>query len=209
MSEETPKTHETIFQSPRPYLSWSQIRLFEFSPDLYVRRYIYGEVEPQTEAMRLGKRLARAIELREETGDDALDNLLNSFPAYPQREWEIKADLEGVEVPLYGVLDGFDEAGLRIGEYKSGKLWTQKMVDESGQLKMYALLVWLKYKRMPSEVMLHWARTHYEDDKGLTFAGEVTSFAARISLEDVINFSGRVRESWIGIRKLCEQLKSL
>src|SRR5215471_16726184 len=147
--------------SPRPYLSWSQIQLFERSPDLYARKYIYGEDEEETAAMTLGKRLSLALETQEETGDDALDNLVALFPHYPKREYEIKANMDGVEVPLYGVLDGFDPKRLRIGENKSGKFWNQNMVDESGQLKMYALLVWLKYKKMPNEIMMHWARTQY------------------------------------------------
>ena len=166
--------------SPRPYLSWSQIQLFERSPELYVRKYISGEDEPESEAMRLGKNLAQALEIQEKTGDQALDNLLTVFPVYPQREFKIEAHLEGMEVPLYGILDGFDEKQLRIGEYKSGRFWDQKMVDESGQLKMYALMVWLKYQKMPSEVMLHWAKTEYNETDGLVFTGEIYNFVADI-----------------------------
>src|SRR5574341_602969 len=121
--------------SPRPHLSWSQIQLFERSPELYAQRYIYGETE-ETAAMALGKRLSEALERQVNTGDEALDNLVTFFPHYPKREFEIKAKMDGVEIPLFGVLDGFDPKGLRIGENKSGKLWTQQMVDERGQLKM-------------------------------------------------------------------------
>jgi len=154
--------------------------------------------------MRLGKRLSEALETQEKTGDETLDNLLSLFPNYPKREYEIKAPLDGVDVPLFGRLDCFDPKRLRIGEIKSGRLWTQKMVDESGQLKMYALLVWLKYKRMPAEIMLHWARTQYNDNGELEFAGEVESFETKITLEDVLIFSGRVREAWAGIKNLCK-----
>jgi hypothetical protein len=190
------------FHSPRPYLSWSQIHLFERSPELYARKYIYAEEEAITEAVSLGKSLAQALELQVMTGVGALDSLLTRFPTYPHREFKIEATLEGIEVPLYGVLDGFDEEQLRIGEYKSGILWDQKMVDESGQLKMYALMVWLKYQRMPNEVMLHWARTHYNERGELGFAGEIESFEAKIVLTDLMIFSNRVREAWAGIKKL-------
>ncbi len=195
---------QTTF-SPRPYLSWSQIQLFERSPDLYVRKYIYGEDEPATEAMRLGKRLAQALEVQEKTGDDALDNLLNFFPAYPQREFKMEATLEGLEVPLYGILDGFDEKELRIGEYKSGRLWDQSMVDDSGQLKMYALMVWLKYKKIPSEVMLHWAKTQYNEENELVFAGEIQSFEASISVKDILLFTNRVLRVWDGIKTVSKE----
>ena len=205
MNEETHKTPQASFLSPRPYLSWSQIQLFERSPDLYAQKYIYGKEEVRSEAMLLGKRLSEALEIREKTGDHALDNLIAFFPYYPEREYEIKVQMDGVEVPLYGVLDGFDPANLRIGENKSGRLWTQEMVDESGQLKMYALLVWLKYEKMPSEIMLHWARTQYNDEGNLEFVGEINSFQADISLEDVLLFTGRVRKAWAGIKELCHQ----
>jgi len=155
-----------------------------------------------TEPMSLGKSLAQALERQVLTGIDSLDNLLTLFPTYLHREFKIEATLEGLEVPLYGVLDGFDEEQLRIGEYKSGILWDQKMVDESGQLKMYALLVWLKYQRMPNEVMLHWAKTHYNERGELGFAGEIESFKATIALPDLMIFSDRVREVWAGIKKL-------
>jgi len=155
--------------------------------------------------MRLGKRLSEVLETREETGDEALDNLVSLFPNYPEREYEIKASLDGVDVPLFGRLDCFDSERLRIGEIKSGRLWTQKMVDESGQLKMYALLVWLTYKRAPAEVILYWAKTQYTDNGELKFTGEIESFETKITLDDVLIFSDRVREAWAGIKNLCEE----
>lgn len=191
--------------SPRLYLSWSQIQLFERSPELYAKKYLSGEEEPASEATRLGKRLATALELQRVTGDHALDHLLGLFPSYPQREFKIEADLAGIEVPLYGILDGFDEERLRIGEYKSGRLWDQKLVDESGQLKMYELMVWLKYKTMPSEVMLHWARTQYNADGVLEFTGEITSFRTEVTLDDLKIFTSRVREAWNGIKELSQK----
>jgi hypothetical protein len=190
------------FHSPRPYLSWSQISLFERSPEWFAKKYLFAQEEEQTDSMRFGKRFAQALELQQKTGDDALDNLVSIFPHYPLREFQIEARLEGVEVPLYGVLDAFDPETLRIGEFKTGRLWTQEMVNESGQLKMYALLVWLKFQQLPSEVRLHWARTQYIEGKGIEFTGEVQSFETRIILEDLDAFSARVRLAWNGIKTL-------
>lgn len=193
------------FHSPRPYLSWSQINLFERDPNMYVRKYIFAQEEFQSEAQRVGKRLAQALESQQKTGDDAMDNLVSLFPAYPHREVKMEATLDGVDVPLYGVLDGYDPHLRRIGEYKSGRLWTQEMVNESGQLKMYALLVWLNSRQLPSEIKLHWARTQYIEGKGVELTGEVQSFDAEISLEDLHAFSARVRRVWDGIKALSER----
>jgi hypothetical protein len=176
--------------------------LYERSPELYARKYIYGDEEAPSEAMRLGKKLAQALELQAVTGDDALDNLRSLFPTYPQREFKIEATLEGLEVPLFGILDGFDAEQLRIGEYKSGLLWDQKMVDESGQLKMYALMVYLKYERLPTEILLHWARTQYNEAGLLELTGEIKSFQTEVTRQDLITFSTRVREAWAGIQGL-------
>jgi len=188
--------------SPRPYLSWSQINLFERSPELFAQKYLLNQEEQSSEAQRFGKRFAQALELQQKTGDDALDHLVNIFPNYPQREFQIEAFLDGVDVPLYGILDGYDAKRLRIGEFKTGRLWTQEMVDGSGQLKMYALLVWLKFQQLPGEVMLHWAETRYIEGTGIGFTGEVKQFEARITLEDLATFSARVRLAWDGIKTL-------
>jgi hypothetical protein len=190
------------FYSPRPYLSWSQINLFERSPDLYAKKYLFAQEEEQTASMRFGKRFAQALELQQKTGDDAMDNLVTVFPNYPLREFQIEARLDGVEVPLYGVLDGYDPETLRIGEFKTGRLWTQEMVNQSGQLKMYSLLVWLKFQQLPGEVRLHWAETQYTEGRGIEFTGEVQSFEAKVSLEDLVTFSARVRRAWEGIKAL-------
>lgn len=193
---------QPLFHSPRPYLSWSQISLFERSPEWYAKKYLFAQQEEQTDSMRFGKRFAQALELQQKTGDDALDNMVSAFPNYPQREFQIEAWLDGVEVPLYGVLDAFDPETLRIGEFKTGRLWTQEMVNDSGQLKMYVLLVWLKFQQLPSEVWLHWAETQFIEGKGIEFTGEVQQFEANISHEDLAGFSDRVRITWEGIKKL-------
>jgi len=199
------ETVQPAFHSPRPYLSWSQINLFERSPEQFAKKYFLNQEESSSEAQRFGKRFAQALELQQKTGDDALDHLVNIFPSYPHREFQIEASLDGVEVPLYGILDGYDSEKFRIGEYKSGRLWTQEMVNESGQLKMYALLVWLKFQQLPGEVMLHWAKTQYLEGKGIEFTGEMHSFEVRISLDDLLAFGDRVRLAWDGIKSLSAQ----
>jgi hypothetical protein len=196
------RNNQPPFHSPRPYLSWSQISLFERSPEWYAKKYLFAQQEEQTDSMRFGKRFAQALELQQKTGDDALDNLVSVFPKYPLREFQIEAQLEGVEVPLYGVLDAFDPETLRIGEFKTGRLWTQEMVNESGQLKMYALLVWLKFQQLPGEVRLHWAETQSTEDGTIAFTGEIQSFAASIGLNDLRLFSARVRTVWQEIKIL-------
>jgi hypothetical protein len=76
------------------------------------------------------------------------------------------------------------------------------MVNQSGQLKMYSLLVWLKFQQLPGEVRLHWAETQYTEGRGIEFTGEVQSFEAKVSLEDLVTFSARVRRAWEGIKAL-------
>jgi len=60
--------------------------------------------------------------------------------------------MEGIK--LLGYLDSFDPKELNIYEYKTGKKYTQGMANKLGQLDFYALLVYLKYKKLPKSIKL-------------------------------------------------------
>jgi len=137
---------------------------------------------------------------------DPLFELMAVFmPAYPLREFDIAAEFEGI--PLVGKLDGFNERALVVGEYKSGKHWTQGMADKSGQLTFYALLVWLKYGKLPSDIFLHWARTDEDLEGNLKLTGEIKTFRTKRTMKDLILFSPRIKSAWAGICELGEFTK--
>jgi hypothetical protein len=109
----------------------------------------------------------------------------NSLPTVPQSTPQCKT--------CHG------EPYLRIGEFKSGRSWTQGMVDQHGQLTFYALLVWLKYGTLPKNIYLHWAKTDEDMQGNLKLTGDIKTFATQRSLKDLILFSKRIKTAWAGI----------
>lgn len=189
---------KTANTSPRGYLSWSQLNVWEKDPNEYYNIYVEGLDHIGSKYIEVGKRMAEALEHGHDKEHDPTYETLGVFlPHYPKREFEIRASLDGI--PLLGKLDGFDPKTLTIGEYKTGKNWTQAMVNSSGQLTFYALLVWLKYKKLPGGILLHWARTDEDFAGELFLTGETRDFTTRRALADIIVFTKRVKAAWKGI----------
>lgn len=163
---------------PRPYLSYSSFILWKKSPELWCRHYILEE-DILTEAMSFGKRFAEALENDEETGDLEIDFGMLHIPVYPKREYVMKAKVKNAV--LLGKFDGYDPKVPKVGEVKSGKTnWTQKMVDGWTQLTWYALLHYLKKKKIP-ELYLH----HYNQ-----YTKEIKHFKTERTLTELMKLAG-------------------
>ena len=191
-------TPQSPSRTPRPYLSWSQMNLFERDPAAYVAQYIYGKAEPTSAAMVFGKQIAKGLEAKS-TADAEVEHLRLLLPRFPKQEYEIKVAFEGV--PLLAKLDLFSPWRMHIGELKTGRYpWTQSRVNEHGQLKFYALAAWLKYKRVP-KIELYWAPTEWRSNK-LCLTGEVQTFPAEFSSSDLLHFGARLPKVWEAIQQV-------
>jgi len=184
----------TTTKTPKPYLSWSQLWLWEQSPKYYAQRYFEGR-DLTFLSNLFGSEMAKALEDNDMANPDpALAQAMIFLPKYPLREHRI--EIGGTNCPLLGSLDGYDPKGPDIGEYKSGKIeWTQAKVNKHGQLDFYSLLVYLKEGKLPRKVMLHYFCTnqkHY---------GRVFSFEKKITLTDVLRMSGRATKAWKEIKE--------
>lgn len=187
--------------TPRGYLSWSQLSLYEKDPQLYYQVYWEGVAQFKTKYLELGKRMAKTLENGyDEEHDPVFEEVMRIVPPYPKREVKIKKTFEGI--PLVGIMDGFDEKNLVIGEFKTGKKWTQSMADTTGQLTFYALLVWLKYKKIPNSMYLHWASTVEDEEGNLRLTGIVRTFKTKRSLSDIILLSKRIKKAWKAIAEM-------
>jgi len=189
--------------SPKGYLSWSQLNMFERDVWLYKRVYIDGEEQFESDALKIGKALAERLENGIECTDKLIEYLAIFMPKYQKREFEIKGEFDGI--PVLGKLDGFNEKTLEIGEYKTGKNWNQALVDKSGQLTFYAMLVWLKYGKLPSKIKLHWAQTEVDDDGELRITGSIKTFETKRTLSDILLLGGRIKKAWEEILNLTEK----
>lgn len=187
--------------TPRPYLSWSQLQLFESSPQAWVRRYIYGE-KFTNPAMEFGREIAEGLE-KDETDNPAVEHMRTFLPAYPEKEYEIKVKWKGV--PLLGKLDQADPKNLTFNEIKTGTVaWTQRRVDTHGQITFYWLLFWQKHG-WPEKAGLSWAPTALNEDGNPMITGMIKTFTTIRTLGDISAMSVRIQKAWDGIQKVTKK----
>ena len=150
--------------------------------------------------MELGKYVAEMIEHDEEQEDEVLENLRIFLPQYQNKEFKIEAEINGV--PILGKLDGFNTDPIKVGEYKTGRFWSQEMADDTEQLDWYALLVYLKFRVLPDKIpmTLTWMPTDWNGgDPQVT--GEIVNFETRRSTMRVLMIGKKIVDVWkeIGI----------
>lgn len=191
------RSRKSTIKTPRPYLSWSSMTLFEKNRDAWIRHYVLDQPLFTSNRMSFGKKIAEGLE--DGDGDEDVQFLLTFIPKYSKREFEINIK---DKLPLMGKLDSFDPRKLRIREYKTGtEAWTQNKVDNHGQITFYALMVYLKYKKMPSEIWLDWIPTKMIDGN-VEMTGEIKSFRTERSLGQVMAMYNRASNVWKLIKQL-------
>lgn len=175
--------------NPRGYLSWTQIDLWMRNPNLYIRRYVYGEAEFKNERMDFGSKVAHALETGEPTDDETINTLVALLPGGGIAEHEIRATLKTKvgEVELLGKLDRFYPEDKSFRETKTGTTkWTQARADGHKQLDHYSALIWLAYSVVP-KIHLDWAPTSY--DMGLVeLTGDIQTFEVKKTLTNVFEY---------------------
>ena len=174
--------------------------LWEKDPNLYYNVYYEGCNIFNNKYMALGNKLDKALEADMCEDDDPMIKFMLVFmPKYPERQKIVKAMLEGIE--LLAKMDGWNEETFTIGEYKSGRKWTQKMVDDSGQITFYALVIYLIYGKIPN-LILHWAKTCDDENGELQLTGDIRTFKTARTVPQLIAFTDRIFKSAKGIDQL-------
>ena len=80
---------------------------------------------------------------------------------------------------------------------KSGKNWTQALVDKNDQLTFYALIDFLKYKTgRAKKILLHWFNTN---------TGEVRTFETKRGLMDFHPMTVRIERAWEAINEMAKE----
>lgn len=186
---------------PKGYLSWSQIDLWNRSPQQYIDTYILGKERFINKEMIFGKNVADAIETGE-TDNKNIRSILPKITRYAVAEYDLKAEIktdEGV-IPLIGKADTAQDPpseGLR--EYKTGKHpWTQKRADNHGQITLYALMVYNREKKLPQKIHLDWLET-IEKNGEIELTGRIVSFETQRSMGDLIEMMTLVKRTASGI----------
>lgn len=175
-----------IFNTSRA-LSWSSINCFEQSPQEWYDRYYGGKPFKVTPEVTFGKRFADSIE--NDTCEIALD-------LQPVKEHSFKTKYKHIN--LIGYADAFNtETKQALDEVKTGKVpWTQKRVDNHGQITMYATMNYLISGIKPEDTVfkLHWVQTTDLDMDQIGFLKpiNVKVFITKRTMTDVLQFLGRI-----------------
>jgi hypothetical protein len=141
--------------------------LFLEDPTKYYTKYFLGIQEPETNPMVLGKALHSAVEdplynyrealaLKGFTPNhaDGIAKALKGFRRPKAREVELYAPLTAT-VSAYGIIDGLKRPSKTLCEWKTGRAWTQRDVDNHEQLDFYAYLVYRNYGYVPKIELVH------------------------------------------------------
>lgn len=196
----TRKVAQTL-ATPRAYLSWSQMTLWERDRQKYIERYILGEQSPSNAAMEFGSYVHAALEADNDFDDPMLAHLLMVFPSFECREYEIRTEAAGI--PLLGKLDGYEPKHLAIAEFKTGRKWTQQRVDKDDQLTFYDMLHYCRFGRLANVICLYWLPTEIVDGE-VKPAGMVQRFDTNRSMVDVLRMISRAAKAWREIGEATE-----
>lgn len=196
--------------TPRDYLSYTQKSLWKKDPKKYVERYLYDASQYVTREMAFGKRLAVAVEEDTRDEDEILNAVIDKLPKLEKPEVEVRADMKiGKEiVPLYGKIDHAKLDLTAIREYKTGKgKWTQRKVDEDGQITFYCTMIFILTGKIPNDIILAWAPTIDDPEApgGISCTGEVIEFRTHRSISQVITEMADIKKVWSEIQEMCEQ----
>ena len=173
---------------PKGRLSYSQMIMWQSSPDRYVREYFESGEKVDTKYFRFGKWLAKLIE------EDKHHELLPTLVVYPIREHEINTKILGV--PVLCFLDQCMPDMSSIRDDKSGKIgkdkktgkpilpWTLAKCQKSKQLLFYACAIRAEYGIVPKTGYIDWVETleDISESEGLSngkeirVTGNITSF---------------------------------
>lgn len=123
------------------------------------------------------------------------------LPKYDVADQEIRVDFKTAHgwLQLVGKPDTRNSLTHEFREYKTGKHpWTAKKAQEHGQMKFYAMLVYLKFGKLLTGAHLDWIETEQGPD-GIRPTGRVQSFRVTFSLNDILTTMTRATKAALEI----------
>lgn len=153
-------------QMPLPYISHSQLWLFEHDPEEYYQQYFVARVDEPTDKMIFGKIFQEAwsdpkCNWRQQLKDAGFNGdktrVIETALAHKETvrlpksktEKRVKVKHPDVPIPLLAIFDGKDDDRTVIVENKMGLVWKKDRVESDAQLTWYILCYKLKYGRVP------------------------------------------------------------
>ena len=184
---------------PNRAISWSAISSFDWDPEQWFETYILGKRSTSRE-MEFGSVVDKRFQ------EDP--TFLPTIPRYGMLQHKMEAKLG--KIKLVGVPDDLCLDTFKLFDLKTGKTaWTQKRADETGQLKMYLLLVWLNYKIPPEKFScgIHWVPTYEKGDFSIALIEPVKpqTFPVKITMREILEFGVRIERTVAAMKKYAEE----
>ena len=186
---------ELIEQWGRRSYSWSQHSSFAYDPDQWFHSYILNERGDGSAAMKFGNTVGISINT---------DTPLANVPRQVHMEFEVRAKIGNID--LVGFFDSYSCGGkkccppgeYRLEEYKTSAnptRWTQKSVDEHGQLAFYAMLLYLKHKVKPEDIKmnLHWIPVAEDSFFEMYVSGKHVTFPTKRTMKDIFKLMVEIK----------------
>ena len=198
--------------TPREYLSYSSMDLLERNPEKWKEVYLRGEKKRINRGMAFGKKMADGLENDEDTGDMVLDLVISQLPKYELMDVAFTTEIKDKDgnIPLLAKPDTAKADYSAFNEYKTGQApWTQHKVDTNVQITFYATCMYLKTKKIPTEIELDHAITVKENPEDpnsrLVATGEIKKYYTHRKMSDIINMMLRMKKAWRLIQQICEE----
>lgn len=178
---------EQIKKFKKRPLSWSSISSFQYDKEKWYKKYILGEEDPTSSEMAFGKLVADSFQT---------DSPLAPVRLYKVVEQKLSVIFDGIQ--LVGFIDTYDPITHNFKEFKTGKKdWDQKRANEHGQLKMYAMMLYITHKVKPEDYTIHleWIPTQDNGDFSISFVEpiRVHSFKVELTMTDILKFTAHIR----------------
>lgn len=182
-------------------LSWSAISSFQYSPEQWYKKYILNEKQEENLAMAFGKSFAKSIE-------DGKP--LVPVEVYSKVEYPLKVVFNGI--PLIGFIDTFDLEKKKMREYKTARtVWTKKKAQDHGQLKMYALCLYIQHKVKPEDLTIHLDCIQTEEngnfEVNFTQPHKIHSHQVFLTMADILNFGLLINKTVEEMRQYVENYR--
>ncbi len=131
---------------------------------------------------------------------------LPTLPRYPLMQYKMSVIYN--KIPLVGLPDGIDFTNPRLADYKTGKKkWDQDRADETGQLTMYLLLVYISKKVSPEKFrcFIHWLPTQANGDFTISLIKDCKpiTIETKRTMADLLKFGQRINSIYKQMEEYC------
>lgn len=136
--------------------------------------------------MLFGKKFGKSVEDRKP---------LAPVEIYEKTEYPLNIVFNNI--PLVGYIDTY-KPHKAFREYKTTKeIWPEKKVKDHGQLKMYALMLYVQHKVKPEDLTIHLdcIQTQESGDFEIDFIKpfNIKSFPVKLTMIDILNFGLQIK----------------